>query len=101
MKISNRKEYLKAYRAAHKDKIREISKKYKEAHKTKVNTYHKFYQRRHYCCQDISQIENYEEAKADNFINWDIHHRLETHTLDGIRRSVDITRDRKSTRLNS
>lgn len=30
-----------------------------------------------YCCEDISRIENYELAKADNFKGWCIHHRLE------------------------
>lgn len=28
-------------------------------------------------CLKFSEIENYEKAKADNFINWDCHHRLE------------------------
>ena len=32
---------------------------------------------RNFCCEDISLIENYEEAKADNFVGWDLHHRLE------------------------
>lgn len=35
-----------------------------------------------YCRDDISKIENYELAKADNFKGWHIHHRLEL-TLDG------------------
>src|SRR5574344_2707214 len=129
MKIRNlkmtekRKAYKKAYRAAHKDKIREnskayyqehkdefkkhyednkaerkeYSKKYYEDNKTEVLAYNKkykkFYQRQHYCCEDISQIENYSLAKADNFIKWDIHHRLETNNSDGERRLVDLTRD--------
>lgn len=42
-------------------------------------------------CDNIENIENYEAAKADNFISWDCHHRLETHNSDGERRSVDIT----------
>ena len=32
-------------------------------------------------CKDYENIENYEKAKADNFIGWHCHHRLETHTL--------------------
>lgn len=44
-----------------------------------------------YCCEDISKIENYEKAKANNFKGWHCHHRLETHTSDGERRLVDIT----------
>ena len=42
-------------------------------------------------CKDYEKIENYEKAKADNFKGWECHHRLETHTPDGIRREVDIS----------
>lgn len=35
-----------------------------------------------YCKDDITKIENYELAKADNFKGWEIHHRLEI-TADG------------------
>ena len=41
-------------------------------------------------CKDYENIENYEKALADNFKCWHCHHRLETHTSDGIRREVDI-----------
>lgn len=34
-----------------------------------------------YCCEDISNIENYEKAKADNFVGWLIHHRDEYRVL--------------------
>ena len=30
-----------------------------------------------YYCKDYTNIENYEKAKADNFKNWDCHHRKE------------------------
>lgn len=30
-------------------------------------------------CIEIDNIENYEKAKADNFKEWCLHHRLETH----------------------
>ena len=30
-----------------------------------------------YCCEDISKIENYEEALNDNTQTWDVHHRAE------------------------
>lgn len=46
-------------------------------------------------CKDIEKVENYEKALADNFVGWDLHHRLETHNSDGERRIVDI----KSTEL--
>ena len=42
-------------------------------------------------CKDYENIENYEDAKKDNFKGWHCHHRLETHTSDGERRPVDIT----------
>ena len=41
-------------------------------------------------CKDFENIENYQKAKAENFKGWHCHHRLETHTPDGIRRPVDI-----------
>ena len=43
-------------------------------------------------CKDFEKIENYEKAKADNFIGWCCHHRLETHNSDGERRLVDIAK---------
>ena len=49
----------------------------------------KYYKRRY--CSDIENVENYEKAAADNFIGWECHHRLETHTPDGKRREVDIS----------
>ena len=30
-----------------------------------------------YCCEDISLIENYNEAMTDTTQMWDCHHRLE------------------------
>ena len=44
-------------------------------------------------CKYYENIENYEKAKADNFMGWCCHHRLETHNSDGERRLVDITAD--------
>lgn len=41
-------------------------------------------------CKEPEKIENYQKAKKDNFKGWECHHRLETHTSDGIRRPVDI-----------
>ena len=46
-----------------------------------------------YYCKEPEKIENYEKAKADDFKNWEVHHRLETHSSDGERRLVDITAD--------
>ena len=44
-------------------------------------------------CKDYQNIENYQKAKKDNFKGWECHHRLETHTSDGIRREVDISQE--------
>ena len=44
-------------------------------------------------CKDYQNIENYDKALKDNFKNWEVHHRLETHNSDGERRLVDITAD--------
>ena len=48
----------------------------------------KYYKR--YYCKDIENVENYEAAKKDDFVGWECHHRLETHTPDGKRRDADI-----------
>ena len=42
-------------------------------------------------CLDIKKVENYELALKDNFKGWHLHHRLETHTSDGVLRSVFIS----------
>lgn len=42
-------------------------------------------------CKEPEKIENYERAKADNFVGWECHHRLETHNSDGERRLVNIS----------
>lgn len=47
---------------------------------------------RYFYCKDYENIENYEKAKADNFVGWEVHHRLETHNSDSERRLVDITK---------
>lgn len=49
----------------------------------------KYYKR--YYCKDIENVENFEKAKADNFVGWCIHHRLQTWTSDGELRLVDIS----------
>lgn len=44
-------------------------------------------------CNNVEKIENYELAKKDDFKGWACHHRLETHTSEGERRLVDISRE--------
>lgn len=97
------KEEAKAYYEEHKQERKEYSKKYMKSynddHKNEHKEYYKTYNESHrehklrkYCI-NIEQVENYELAKEDNFISWDVHHRLETHNSDGIRRLVDLSRD--------
>lgn len=46
-----------------------------------------------YCCEDISNIENYELAIVATDM-WECHHRLETHNLDGtIKENPTSSRD--------
>lgn len=42
--------------------------------------------------KDLENVENYWLAKADNFVGWECHHRLETHNSDGERRLVNISK---------
>lgn len=39
-----------------------------------------------YYCKDYMKIENYEKAVNDTTQIWQLHHRLETHTSDGVER---------------
>lgn len=45
-----------------------------------------------YCCEDISLIENYEEA-MNSEEEYDCHHRLESHDENGNLRETFVTRD--------
>lgn len=74
----------RAYRAAHKEEINSHRRAYRAAHR--VDWFKQY-------CAHPEDIENYELAKADNFLGWDVHHRLETHNSDGVRRLVDLTMD--------
>lgn len=101
MNKEERKEYNKTYRESHKEEAKEYKKAWCQAYREELKEYYKIhrehneymkaYQRQHYCCEDISNIENYSLAKADNFVNCDIHHRLETNNSDGEKRLVDLS----------
>ena len=47
---------------------------------------------RRYCSESITDIENFLEAVNDTKELWEVHHRLETHTSDGVRRLVPINK---------
>lgn len=68
------------YRDTHRENIRRLQRK---------NQWEKYYR----YCTDITKIENYEKALADNFENWERHHRLETHNSDGEKRLVNLSRE--------
>ena len=44
-----------------------------------------------YCCENISKIENFEKAINDSKNVWHCHHRLETHTKEGIKRERPVS----------
>lgn len=46
-----------------------------------------------YCKDDITKIENYEKAIADNTQTWQCHHRLETHKYKDRNRKEWVKRD--------
>lgn len=94
--LEARKQYYKKNR----EKRLAYQKNYDANHNR--NTYFREYMRHYQKCGVLfsyvidcnpEQIENYEQAKADDFEGWHCHHRLETHTADGKRRKVDITRE--------
>lgn len=48
--------------------------------------------RNRYCKDSLTQIENYDLAKADNFQGWAIHHKLETFNRDGSQLETFVSR---------
>ena len=82
--------YGEKYRAENKKKIAERDKRYRETHIEQIQTQR---QLAHWqlICKDVTKVENYNLALADNFVNWVQHHRLETHNSDGEKRLVQIT----------
>jgi hypothetical protein len=71
------------------EKYREKTRQYKIKNREKVAEYTR--EKQHNFCINNTKIENYEKACADNFVNWERHHRLETHTSEGDKRLVQIT----------
>lgn len=90
-------EYKSRYRAEHPEEIRIAKQKCYQAKKEQYKIhFQKNYKKNRWTtilpfCKELEQVENYALAKADNFVGWDRHHRLETHNSEGERRVVDIT----------
>lgn len=81
----------KIYRETHQEQIRKNRAENKE-HNYRVAKKWRQEVRHHYCIlEEQKEVENYELAKADNFVGWDRHHRLETHNSDGVKRLVSIS----------
>lgn len=81
------------HRTENLELFREKARLYRETHKEQIRNYARktAWNVRHPYCKELEKVENYEQAKADNFIGWDRHHRLETHNSDGEKRLVDLT----------
>lgn len=81
----------------HKTKFEELRKR----HPNRTHSNGMLGDPQNLCGDDISKIENYELAKADNFKGWDIHHRLE-HELNVTKQDLidwDIYYDRPADEL--
>ena len=83
MTKEERKAYDKAYYLSHKEKHRKYCQSHKERHNEICRKWNKTHatQKRstwNYCAEDLSKIENYNEAIKDNLRGWQIHHKLET-----------------------
>ena len=107
--------WVKAHSEEHKQKAKEwyannkehhakLMKEYTDNHITEIKEYRKQYHKEHkkehaitsnatylsYCIpSEYELIENYEKAKADNFVGWHCHHRLELHPDNSIRYTVE------------
>lgn len=82
------------YRKTHRKIVNAEKRAYYKKHKEHVLTYNSLMRRKYRTVgsSDLTQIENYLSAKADNFNGWIVHHRLETHTSDGVLRLISLTK---------
>lgn len=100
------KKRCKEYYLQNKEKCLERNKKYIISHKKEVDEKNKKWRNnnkeKHYIatkicrqnnqewylnriCLDLKNVENYTQAKQDDFIGWHLHHRLELHFDNSIR----------------
>ena len=79
------KQYSKTWKNRNDERNKEINKSWKENNKDKVRIGNKKTYLSYCKSDEYELIENYELAKADNFKDWDCHHRLELHTDGSLR----------------
>ena len=98
--LNNRKvirEKQAVYRQENIDKIRlqQRQSRKRNIEKARLRDKEKYEKKLGRFCiaEENEHVENYEKAKADNFIGWDRHHRLETHNSDGERRLVQLSKE--------
>ena len=89
--IETRLEYGRKYRAENQEYII----RYRENHKERARVTRRKHAREiqnHYCIKgQETLVENYDKALAEDFEGWSRHHRLETHTSEGQRRTIPLT----------
>lgn len=74
----NRLKLDKQYYQNNKDKINEHNKSVYHANKSAVLKRARHYQKLKYCIKsELTDVENYQAAYKDDFVGWDLHHRLE------------------------
>lgn len=85
MTKEERKAYHKAYYLKHKEKMQKYYQEHKERHNEICRAWNKrnvakkrATAKLKFCSEDLSKVENYNEAMKDNMKGWQIHHRLET-----------------------
>ena len=97
----NNKERLskqhKEYYENNKDFVKGIHKEYNKTHDREIKKWQRQYEQNHggmYSFvenKNVEKIENYFLALKDDFREWTVHHRLETHNSDGVLREIEIT----------
>lgn len=74
----NRLKSAKQYYLDNRDKINDRSKQTYYLDKAKVCKRLRYYHKLKYCIEsELINVENYQAAYQDDFVGWDLHHRLE------------------------
>ena len=70
-------EYFRKRYAETKEQQNINCRNYYKLHKTEIKLRKAIKKKQSFCCEPISEIENYELAVKDNFVGWVTHHRKE------------------------